>query len=154
MISAAQFAHVCGHLVASARYSAQNRFRKKLTCKLSHASKEEPPRYSCQKDLLSCDYCPSEVCIAVKRFPDWMALVVTKWVRIGPGQDRSDGRWSIRLRQAELDRLKLERKLCIALPCILLRLLHRHSEIVILDLETMSSCTSMEVSGFYSTQAI
>lgn len=66
-------------------------------------TKGEPPCYSCQKDLISCDYCPTQACTDVKRLANRTALVVTKWMRLGPGQNRSNLQWSFRLRRGELD---------------------------------------------------
>lgn len=100
-ISIARFGHVRGRLGASAIYTYWNRFRRAMECRVRHVLNGEPPCYSCQQELISCDYCPTEACIDIRLFADRIVLVVTKWMRIGPGESREDRSWRRRLRRAE-----------------------------------------------------
>ena len=104
-----RFGNVCGHLGGTIYYADNNLLRKALRCKFKHMVQGKPPCYSCQKDLISCKYCPTEACVDIKLFPDRTALVVTKWMRIGPGVSRDDTDWRKILRRAESHELDRER---------------------------------------------
>jgi hypothetical protein len=107
-----KFANVCGHLGAFDLYALFNIFRKHMDRKTSlHLLAGEPACYSDPGDLISCQHCPTEVCIDIIYYPDRIALVVTKWMSVGPGFSRDDGAWSSRLKRAEEEQLEIGRGL-------------------------------------------
>ena len=112
-----QFGIVCGHLGASKDYADSNPLRKALMCKVSHILERDLPCFSCVIDLISCRHCPTEASINVKLLSDdRLALVVTKWMRIGSGVSRDDPSWASRLVRKEPHELDLERAYLADLP--------------------------------------
>lgn len=73
-----------------------------LHCKLSHRGYS----YSCQskpcpacKNLLKCTMCATEFQLEAVEFPEGTdkALVLTKWLCLGRGEDPSDPQWQLQL---------------------------------------------------------